>query len=154
MRTGVFELEASVGIHEIAYVHPGDEVDLKTTIGDIAYQGTVNRINAKVDQQTQTIQVFIRVRGDDLKAGMYMSGKILADIYEDAIQIPRESVVNGGEIFIIQDSIARLREVDVIKLTEGNAVIKGIPDGTEMITEERNKAFEGTKVISSKETEN
>lgn len=152
MRTGVFELQASVGINELLYINVGDKVDLTTTVGNEQYSGTISRINAKVDQQTQTIQIFIRVWGSDLKAGMYMSGRILAEVYEAATEVPRESVLQGSQVFVVEDSIARLRDVEIQKMTEEKAVLQGIPEGTVIITEERNKSFEGTKV-TAKETE-
>ena len=152
VRTGVFELEASVGINELSYISVGDEVDLTTTVSNEQYRGVISRINAKVDQQTQTIKVYIRVWGSELKAGMYMSGSILADVYENAVRIPRESILSGNQVFVVQDSTAQLRGVEIMKLTEDEAVLQGIPEGTVVITEERNKSFEGTKV-TAKETE-
>ncbi|MFW5831952.1 MAG: efflux RND transporter periplasmic adaptor subunit [Prolixibacteraceae bacterium] len=155
MRTGVFELEASVGINELVYIDVGNEVDLTstTTAGNKKYRGVISRINAKVDQQTQTIKIFIRVWGSDLKAGMYMSGRVLAEVYEEAIEIPRESILQDSHIFVVEDSTARLRGVEIKKLAEKKAVVQGVPDGTLIITEERNKSFEGTKV-TTKETGN
>ena len=151
MSTVYFELEAAVSISEIPYVNVGDTVDLKTTIGNRNYNGAITRINEKVDRQTQTIKVFIRVRGDELKAGMYMSGRILAEIYDEAIEIPRESLIEPDRVFIVEDSTAKLQQVDVLKLSEEKAVVKGIPDGAMVITEERNASFEGTKVTSNEQ---
>ncbi|MFW6290605.1 MAG: efflux RND transporter periplasmic adaptor subunit, partial [Mariniphaga sp.] len=148
VRTGVFELEASVGINELSYINVGDEVDLTTTVGNQEYNGTISRINAKVDQQTQTIRIFIRVWGSDLKAGMYMSGRVLAEVYEAAAEVPRESILQGSQVFVLEDSIARLRDVEIQKMTEEKAVLQGIPEGTVIITDERNKSFEGTKVTA------
>jgi multidrug efflux pump subunit AcrA (membrane-fusion protein) len=153
MSTGVFELEAAVGINEISYVNTGDTVALKSTATGKNYSGVVSRINAKVDEGTQTIKIFIRLSGSDLKAGMYMSGSLLAEIYHNASRIQREALLEPDRIFIIEDSIASLENIEVLKLTEQEAVIRGLEDNDLIITGSRNASFEGTKVSWTEELE-
>jgi len=149
MRTGVYELEAALNIDELQHVSSGQKIKLKATSDGKSYNGTVTRINEKVDQQTQTVKTFVRVVGAELKSGMYMEGRILAQTFEESLQLPRESLIEQSKVFIIKDSIATLQKVDVLDISEDQAVIKGLSDGLHVITEGRNASFEGTKVTSS-----
>lgn len=148
VKTGVYELEAAVNIDELPFVEPGKKVLLKAVKGDEEYEGTIARINQQVDQQTQTIDVFIRVYGEDLLTGMYMEGKIAANQFSNALRIPRESLLQGNRVYIVQDSTATLQTVEVLKTTEEEAIVQGLPDGSTVIIEEQNAAFEGTKVAA------
>lgn len=149
VKTGVYELEAAVNIDELPFIEPGKKVILMPVKGDQDYEGSISRINKRVDQQTQTVEVFIRVYGDDLLSGMYLEGKIAANQYSNALRIPRESLLNGDMVFIIQDSTATLQNVEVLKTTEDEAIVKGLPNGSTIIIEEQNAAFEGTKVSAA-----
>ncbi|MFW5762387.1 MAG: efflux RND transporter periplasmic adaptor subunit [Cyclobacteriaceae bacterium] len=146
VKTGVYELEAAVNIDELPYIETGKKVELQVVKGDTEYEGTIARINERVNQQTQTVEVFIRVYGENLLSGMYLEGKIPASEYSDALRIPRESLLKENMVYIIRDSTATLQPVEVLKTSEKEAIVKGLPDGSIIITEEQNAAFEGTKV--------
>lgn len=149
VKTNVYELEAAVNIDELPYVEPGKKVILRAVKGNEEYEGTITRINQQVDQQTQTVDVFIRVYGEDLLTGMYMEGEIAASQFNNALRIPRESLLQGNRVYIVQDSTATLQPVEVLKTTEEEAIVQGLPDGSTIIVEEQNAAFEGTKVSAA-----
>jgi membrane fusion protein, multidrug efflux system len=149
VKSGVYELEAAVNIDELPFIKTGKKVMLKPVKSDDEYEGTIVRINERVNQETQTVEVFIKVYGEDLLAGMYLEGKIPAEKFENAVKVPRESLVNGDMIYTIQDSIARLQAIKVLKTSEEDAIITGVPAGSNVIIEEQNAAFEGTKVSAA-----
>jgi len=151
VKSGVYELEAAVNIDELDFIKPGKKVMLKPVKSDDEYEGTIARINERVNEQTQTVEVYVRVYGDNLLSGMYMEGNIAAEQFTNAIRVPRESLVNGNMIYMIRDSIARLQEIEILKTSEEDAIISGVASGTVLIIEEQNAAFEGTKVSASQQ---
>ena len=151
VKTGVYELEAAVNIDELPFIEPGKKVIVMPVKRDQEYEGTIARINQQVDQQTQTVEIFIRVYGENLLSGMYLEGKIAANQYRNALKIPRESLLNDEMVYIVRDSTATLQKVEVLKATEDEAIVKGLPDGSTIIIEEQNAAFEGTKVAAAQE---
>jgi len=145
-QTGIFELEAAVGIDELPFVNTGDKVKLSPTKTDQQFTGTVSRINARVEQETQTVKVYIRLQNPGLKAGMYLEGKIEAETYQDALEVPKEILVDENKIFVVKDSTARLTPVEVLDATIEEAIIAGVEEGAILIQESKNAAFEGSKV--------
>ena len=150
VKTGVYELESSVGLEEKDEINVGDTVKMNSVQLEKSYQGYISRINEKVDQQTQTIDVYVRVEGDELTTGMYMEGKVSADKFPSAVRIPREVLVDENHVFVVKDSLSVLTDVEVLHLTDEEAVVSGIEDNAAVILGDRTAAFEDTKVSPTK----
>lgn len=150
-RAGVYQLRASVGLYDRQYISPGNNVSLRPVQQEKSYTGTVERINEKVDPQMQTVEVYIRVEGEELTPGMYMEGKVAAEEYPNSMQIPRRIMVEEGAVFVIEDSTAVLREVEVLHKTSEEAVVRGLKNGSTLILEQHTAAFEGSKVSPEKQ---
>ena len=103
--TTVYELELAIGKTFSDLLQIGENVKLKTPDGDSTYTGKVTRINGRIDQATQTIKVFVEVRGKTLKEGMYLEAQLEAKDEPNAIKISRKLLIDESEIFIIKDSI-------------------------------------------------
>ncbi len=145
IKDDVYEMEAAVRPEELAFIAIGDEVELSSVSSD-SWQGTVVRINERVEPNSQTVKVFVRVDGDALKAGMYLEGRVRGRLYEDAFEIPRDVLVNENKVFIVQDSTAELLTVETLKTSDEIAIVRGLEDGMTLITEDNTEAFSGTKV--------
>lgn len=151
VRTGVYELRASVGLEDRNYINLGDSVSMHPVKKQISYTGSIERINQKVNPQMQTIEVYVKVRGEDLTTGMYLEGRVAANKYPEALRIPRRILLDEKAVFVVEDSTAVLRGIDVLHTNADEAVIKGLEDGTLLITEERTAAFEGSGVSPEKQ---
>ena len=146
IKDDVYEMEAAVRPEELAFIAVGDEVELSSVPSDSSWQGTIVRINERVEPTSQTVKVFVRVDGDALKAGMYLEGRVKGRLYEDAFEIPRDVLVNENKVFIMQDSTAELLTVETLKTSDQTAIVRGLEDGMTLITEDNTEAFSGTKV--------
>ena len=146
IKDDVYEMEAAVRPEELAFIAVGDEVALSSVPSDSSWQGTIARINERVEPNSQTVKVFVRVDGDALKAGMYLEGRVKGRLYEDAFEIPRDVLVNENKVFIVQDSTAELLTVETLKTSDETAIVRGLEDGMTLITEDNTEAFSGTKV--------
>ncbi|MAW97213.1 MULTISPECIES: HlyD family efflux transporter periplasmic adaptor subunit [unclassified Leeuwenhoekiella] len=144
--TSVYELEVSIGKKFSDLLELGEEVTLEDA-GGVSYTGKVVRINGRVDQGTQTIKVFIEVKGsDNLKEGMFLEALLNAKEETEAISLPRQLVVDNSKVYIVRDSVLDLVEIDPVYFSDENAVIKGLEDGTRYLSKPVPGAYAGMRV--------
>ncbi|MDY7395627.1 efflux RND transporter periplasmic adaptor subunit [Aureibaculum sp. 2210JD6-5] len=152
--TSVYELELAIGKTFSDLLKIGESVKLKTPDDDKTYEGKVTRINGKIDQTTQTIKVFVEVRGTSLKEGMYLEAQLEAKEEPNAIKISRKLLIDESEIFIIKDSILDVIKVDPVYFSPKEVVIKGVPDGTKILSKSIPGAYAGMLVKIYDESSN
>ena len=142
----VYELEVAVNKSYSDFLRVGKKVRLANLEGTQEYDGTVSRINAAVNQQSQTVSVFIDVADPSLKEGMYLEATIQGREEESAIEIPRQLLTEQGELFIIRDSILDLLPVQPVFFTEQTVILKGLEDGTVYLSRSVPGAYPGMVV--------
>ena len=146
----VYEVELAIGKSFGDLLKLGESVELRTLEGEEVYNGTVARINGKIDQATQTVKVFVEVKGEDLKEGQYLEAQLNAKNEPDAMKISRKLLVNDSEIFIVRDTILDKITVNPVYFSANNVVVKGIPDGTEILTSPIPGAYPGMLVKANR----
>ncbi len=146
--TGNYELEAAVNLDDLPFIGIGDKVQLTGDKASQQWQGTVRRISDVVDPNTQTAKVFIRVQGQNLKEGMYLSAAIQGKPLKQVVEIPRKLLQNGNQVYVVQDSVLKLREIELVQIKPQTVLVKGLPDQTALLDEVVIGAFEGMKVNS------
>ncbi|WP_338156647.1 efflux RND transporter periplasmic adaptor subunit [Robiginitalea aestuariiviva] len=139
----VYELEVAVNKSYSDFLKVGREVQLESLEGAGQYTGKVSRINAAVNQESQTVSVFIDVSSPKLKEGMYLEALIQGRQEEDAIEVPRKLLTERGELYILRDSVLDLVPATPVFFTEQTAVIKGIENGTVILTRPVPGAYPG-----------
>jgi multidrug efflux pump subunit AcrA (membrane-fusion protein) len=144
--TSVFELELSIGKSYSDLLSLGEKVSLNALDSNNSYTGFVSRINSKIDQATQTIKVYVEVKGDDLKEGMYLEAQLEAKDEPNAIKLSRKLLVNDSEIFIVRDSILDVIEIEPVFFSAKDMVVKGIPNGTQIVSRSVPGAYPGMMV--------
>jgi membrane fusion protein, multidrug efflux system len=146
IRTGRYELEATLSPDDLRFVRAGQTVTLTNGRPDQTWQGRVARIGAQIDPATQAVPVFVRVEGPDLREGMFLTGQIKAETFERVEVVPREVLIDENRVFVIREGRATLQPVEVLHRTDTEAVVRGLQDGEQVIEERRTGAFEGTQV--------
>lgn len=128
-----YELEAAVGLKDIELISTGDVVILNSP--DVAgeWTGKIKRVSNKIDDATQTVRVFVSVTGKGLKEGMYLTGSIESELVPEAMEIDRKLLVTSSEVYIVDDGALRLKTVEVIKFGTGTAIVKGLPEGADLL---------------------
>ena len=145
--TSVYELEVAVSKRFGDLLELGEEVMLSDRNDIEQFTGKVVRINGRVDQATQTIRVFIEVKGSDkLKEGMYLQANLEARDEPNAISIPRQLLVDNSQIYVVRDSILDLVEINPVYFSDKEAVISGLPDGTQYLSKSVPGAYAGMRV--------
>jgi membrane fusion protein (multidrug efflux system) len=146
INTSVFELELAIGKSFSDLLKLGEDVNLSVPQSSKTYIGVVSRINGRVDPDTQTIKVFVEVKGDNLKEGMYLEAQLEAREQTNVIKISRKLLVDESKIFIVRDSILELIPVEPVYFSPKEVVVQGVPDGTRILSKSIPGAYVGMLV--------
>ena len=142
----VYELEVSVNAESADLLKKGNKVKLHNLEKTKEYTGKVIRINAKVDATSQTIKAYIQVAHKDLREGTYLEADLTARSESNAIEISRKLLVDNKQLFVVRDSILDLIDVNPVYFSAENAVIKGIQNGTLLLSKPTPGAYNGMQV--------
>lgn len=147
-----YELELSISKNLIGSIVIGKEVEVNTPEDPTKKQtGKVSRINGKVDNKTQTIQVYVTLKNKNLKEGMYLEAQIAGQEKLNAIELSRNSLVDGNKIYIVNsDSTLDLHQITVTHKTRTSIIVQGIPDETLILNKPIPGAYAGMKVLIKK----
>lgn len=155
IQKGTYEMSVAISAEFADLLKLGEKVMLTNVMGTKTYEGEVTRINGKVDQATQTITTVIEVSDPSLKEGMYLSANLDAQQVENAVELDRELLQDGNQIFSVSDEKLKLISVTPVHFSEETMVLKGLEDGTIIISKTVPGAYEGmlVKLADSNEKE-
>jgi len=149
---GMYELETSISIRFLPFIKEGNVVQLHSNDVPGNWKGTIKRINKKIDESTQTINLYITVNANDLREGMYMEGTLEGITVEDALAVPRRLLIDNNHLFIVQhDSVLEKKAVSILEYTEEEAIIRGLDDGLRLVKDIIPGAFSGMIVRENKQ---
>jgi multidrug efflux pump subunit AcrA (membrane-fusion protein) len=151
IQTGTYEMQVAISAEFADLLEIGEKVLLKNISGSKSYQGEVTRVNGKVDQASQTITVVIEVTDQDLKEGMYLTANLDAQSIADAVELDRSLLQNGNQIFVVENDKLKLVEVKPVYFSDKNMVLKGLENGTVIISQAVSGAYEGMIIKSEKQ---
>ena len=144
--TGLYELGVSVSKTYGDFLRVGRKVELSNLEKTQTYMGEVTRVNSSVDQNSQTIMVYIEVKGDNLKEGQYLEANLEAKEEPNAIEIDRSLLLENNQIFVVRDSILDLMDVNPVFFTDKTVVLKNVPDGQVIVAKPMTGAYAGMLV--------
>jgi len=143
---GIYELEVAVNSSYVDLLKVGNTVVLNNIERTNTWQGKVSRLNSLVDPNTQTIQAFIRVNGKGLREGMYLEAKLTAKKEDNTFEISRKLIVENNKLFVLENNMLNLKEIQPVHYTEKTAVVRGLSDGTEILERMLPGAYDGMTV--------
>ena len=147
MNTYSYELEATVSMQDLKSIKIGNTVKLHSDNLEGQWTGKVKRISDQIDPSTQSVIVFISVSGKNLREGMYLRGDITAGNISNAIEIPRNLLVDQKAVYTIQgDSLLVLQNIDLIRINGTKAIIQGVEDNAFLLKEILPGMYDGMKV--------
>jgi len=147
IRNGSFELEASVAYDQLKFLKQGMGIQFTDVRGNDEFKGSLVRINNKVDPNTQLVKVYFRLDDIRLKSGLYLKGEIETVTYENASELPIQSLVDDAFVLTINKGIAQKTPIKVMAQSSEKFIAIGIPEGAKVIIDKKNSAFAGTEVI-------
>tara|TARA_Y200000002_G_scaffold364203_1_gene353003 strand:+ start:168 stop:1313 length:1146 start_codon:yes stop_codon:yes gene_type:complete len=143
---GDYELMVALPKSYVSKITKGATVKVKSIDTNQIYTGIVSRINAKVNIKTQSVEVYIRISDARLKEGMYMEAEINAIEFSNVFALDRGLLNGSKQIFIVKDNKLILRKVSPIHFTETLAIINGLDDGEEIISQPLIGAYSGMEI--------
>jgi len=145
-----YELEVAINESYKHLLKIGSQVTLSNINKTKSYTGIVKRVNSVVDPSTQSIQAFIEVSGDGLNEGMYLEANLEGKTEENVYEISRKLLIDNKNVFAVKDSNLVLQPITPVYFTDETAIVKGIPDGTIVLSKSVPGAHNGmvVKIIS------
>ncbi len=144
--TDAYELSLSIAPNASDFLTIGDEVSLSSRSGDRNFSGYITRINRRVDPTTQMVQVFVETKDSALKEGMYLEADISAGFLDNALLLSRKLLVDDTSIYGVKDGVLVLVAVEPIYFMPNRMVVRGVPDGTIVLTQPVSGAHTGMRV--------
>lgn len=141
-----YELKVALPKSYVEKIAVGAMVDLKSIDTQKQYKGRVARINAKVNSETQSVEVFIRVNDSELREGVYMEALIGALEFENVFAVDRGLLNGDQELYLVEENKLILKKVDVVHFTESKAIIQGVADRLKIVAQPIIGAYQGMEV--------
>ncbi|MCF6360444.1 MAG: HlyD family efflux transporter periplasmic adaptor subunit [Cyclobacteriaceae bacterium] len=142
----VYEMEIAISASYSDLLKKGSPVKLKSLDNSQSWEGKIIRVNGRVDQASQTVKTFIQVSGKGLKEGMYLEAHLIAKQEENAYEIARQLLVNNEKVFVLQDSVLALVDVTPVYFKDKTVVVKGLKEGTIILSKPVPGAYFGMAV--------
>jgi len=137
MRTGVHELKVSVETKDIPWIIVDSPVQIYSDEMGQSWQGSVTRISDFVNQNTQSVDVFIAIdsRGKKIYDGQFFQAAIPARTINNGMIMPRNAIYNGNEVFVVEDTLLKTKAINVIRLADEEAIVSGLDKGEDLVVE-------------------
>lgn len=143
---GVYEMEVNINIAYRDLLAVGKSVQLHNLEKTQQWTGKVIRVNGRVDQASQTIKVYIQVADNALKEGMYLAAELMAKEEEDTYELNRKLLFDENKLFVVKDSLLDVVVVNPVFFKETSVVVKGLTDGTLLLSKPVPGAYKGMQV--------
>ena len=104
---------------------------------------------SSLDPSSQMIKIFIKVKGKSLKEGMFLNGIAKGAVFNDVTIINRKLLKNGG-VYLVDSNIVKYKKIEVLHTNQAEAIVKGLEDGEEYVTDNMKGLYEGLKVTIEK----
>lgn len=143
---GEFELEAAVNITDLNNIKVGDEVHLISKDFGGSWKGKVVRLSDAIDPSTQSFQAYISLVSNELKEGIYLTGAIKTRDFENAVKLPRSSLINQEDLYVIKDSVIKKMSVQILQIQEDSVIVGGMENGTMVVDESVESTLLGQSV--------
>lgn len=137
MRRGVHELKVAIETKDIPWIKDNSPVKIYSDEMDQYLEGRVTRISDFVNQNTQSVDVFIAIQpsGNKIYDGQFFQAAIPARTVKDGMIMPRNAIYNGNEVFVVEDTLLKVRKIKVIRLADEEAIISGLDRGVDLVIE-------------------
>lgn len=136
-----YELQASLPLSDASKVDLGDIVML-----DNGVEGKITRISINADPNTQQVKVYVTLDKNNFTEGAYLESKIMADYIPDVIEVDRNMILDDNRMYFIEDSLLRIRPIQVLHYYKDAALVKGFSNGELILDQVIQGAHDGMKV--------
>ncbi len=137
IRQGFHELQVSVETKDIPWIQEGSPTRIFSDETQQYWSGEVLRISDFVNQNTQSVDVFIAINpgGQKIYDGQFLQAAIPARIIKDGMIMPRNAIYNGNEVFVLEDTLLKTRQINIVRVQEESAIFNGLDEGSDLVVE-------------------
>lgn len=146
IKPDIYEMEVAINASYGNLLEKGNTVVLQNLDKASTWQGTITRVNGKVDQASQTVKAYIQIAGHGLKEGMYLEANLVAKEEKNAYEIDRKLLVNNESLYVLKDSVLDLVAVNPVYFKDKTVVVKGLENGTKLLSKSVPGAYSGMAV--------
>ena len=144
----VYELEIALSKSILPDLVIGKKVAISDSENpDLSWVGKISRINGKVNSSTQTVQVFIELRGQLLREGMFLQALIDAKPKANSFEVPRNLLVDDNKLFIVRDSTLQVVPISILHRTNDSMVVSGLDDNMQIVIRPVPGSYPGMMVV-------
>ena len=136
INTYLFEMAAPVKAADLRKISIGKEVELTTVDNNKIYKGKIVRINSTVDQQTQSVQVYVQSSEKGILDGMFFNVAIKVQFDKKLARLPLQAIHNGTQVKVKTDENTKLVDVTIIEKTATDYLVTGLEDGVLVVLDD------------------
>jgi multidrug efflux pump subunit AcrA (membrane-fusion protein) len=154
IQTDRLEMEVPIVRADAAWIKLGDPVKVISEARSLSWEGTVIRKGQYVDENTQSQTIFIRIKPNSkqpLLAGEYLTAIFPVRPIANVMEIPRNSVFNTDEVFVVRQGRLVKEKIEVVKVNTSTLIFNGIPAGDTLVVQQLINVSEGTLVQTDKD---
>jgi multidrug efflux pump subunit AcrA (membrane-fusion protein) len=141
-------MEMSIKSSDAVFVKKKDKATIISVDDNRRWEGTVARVNAAIDLNSQTVSVFIESTGEGLREGMFPRARIESGVLENTYEIPRNLLIENKFVFTVaSDSTVVRTAIHPVRFLEKSVIVKDLPDGTKLLGKHIPGVFSGMKVV-------
>ncbi len=137
IRSGIHELQVAVETKDIPWVQLGTMVEIYSEETQQKWVGEILRISDVIDPNTQSVNVFLSIKPGQQKIydGQFIQASIPARQVKDGMIIPRNSLYNTNEVFVVEDTLLKVKQVFVHRTMKEDVIISGLKDNEQVVVE-------------------
>ncbi|MCH7973366.1 MAG: HlyD family efflux transporter periplasmic adaptor subunit [Bacteroidetes bacterium] len=133
INTYLYEMTVPVKAADLHKLSIGKAVELITVNNDKIFKGKIVRINSTVDQQTQSVQVYIQSSDKGILDGMFFNVTINLKSKHKLALIPLQAIHNSNQVRVKTGETNKLVKVTIVEKRVTNYLVKGLEDGSLVI---------------------
>ena len=133
------EVEVPIAAEDVQWIN--EDTPIIFTSSEMAgeWRGKIKRIGKSIDEQTQTVPVFMTVSkngSEHLYDGIFLRAEIPGTIIPESFMIPRRALYNEKFIYLIKEGKLDYREINIARMQTDAVIINGgIANGDTLVTD-------------------
>lgn len=146
INTKIYEMNGAVSASDSYLINIGDPVLMSSDDMDLVIEGEVNRLGSHINELTQSVDVFVVIKNDNVKDGMYVTGQIICDSINNAFTINRSKITKDNQVYTIVNNKLKLKNIDIITFQNESVIIKGLNDKDCIVNQYRNYFYDNMSI--------
>ncbi len=149
INTKNLELEVPIEVDDAQWLKVGQKVSITNESRTSNWTGRIIRKPESVNPGTQSINIFVAIhasRGNPVYQGEYLQAEFAGVKLNNVMEVPRNAVFNGNEVFVIHDSLLIKETVKIHKINRDKLYFNGLQEGIYVVSEPLINAVENTRV--------